>query len=74
MTSRLFVYGTLAPGRPDEHVLAGDGYERVLTSVRVAEGRVEDAYVYVLPGARTHRTTTARCEHSSTRDRRATVR
>lgn len=111
MTSRLFVYGTLAPGRPNEHVLAGipgawesasitgtlvhqgwgaalgfpgvivdahgedrvdgflftsdrldehwhrldefegDGYERVPTSVRVAEGRVEDAYVYVLRGA-----------------------
>jgi hypothetical protein len=36
MTSRLF---------------EGDGYERVLTPVRVAEGRVEDAYVYVLRGA-----------------------
>jgi len=23
VTSRLFVYGTLAPGRPNEHVLAG---------------------------------------------------
>ncbi|HET6563734.1 MAG TPA: gamma-glutamylcyclotransferase family protein [Marmoricola sp.] len=23
MTERLFVYGTLAPGRPNEHVLAG---------------------------------------------------
>jgi gamma-glutamylcyclotransferase (GGCT)/AIG2-like uncharacterized protein YtfP len=23
MTQRLFVYGTLAPGRPNEHVLAG---------------------------------------------------
>jgi gamma-glutamylcyclotransferase (GGCT)/AIG2-like uncharacterized protein YtfP len=23
MTDRLFVYGTLAPGRPNEHVLAG---------------------------------------------------
>jgi gamma-glutamylcyclotransferase (GGCT)/AIG2-like uncharacterized protein YtfP len=23
MTNRLFVYGTLAPGRPNEHVLAG---------------------------------------------------
>ena len=111
MTSRLFVYGTLAPGRPKDHVLAGvpgawepasitgtlvhrgwgavlgfpgvvvdehgtdrvdgflfssdrlgehwprldefegDGYERVLTPVRVAEGRVEDAYVYVLRAA-----------------------
>lgn len=111
MTSRLLVYGTLAPGRPNEHVLAGlpgawepasitgtlvhqgwgaalgfpgvivdehgpdrvngllftsdrldehwqrldelegEGYERVRTRVRVAEGRVEDAYVYVLRGA-----------------------
>ena len=25
MTDRLFVYGTLAPGRPNEHVLAGLG-------------------------------------------------
>lgn len=25
MTDRLFVYGTLAPGRPNEHVLAGMG-------------------------------------------------
>jgi hypothetical protein len=26
----------------------GDGYERVLASVRLPDGRVEDAYVYVL--------------------------
>ena len=36
MTSRLF---------------EGDGYERVLTTVRLAGGRVEDACVYVLRGA-----------------------
>jgi gamma-glutamylcyclotransferase (GGCT)/AIG2-like uncharacterized protein YtfP len=107
-TNRLFVYGTLAPGRPNQHVLAGvpgewepasitgrllhqgwgaglgfpgivldedgpdhvdgvlfssdrlnehwerldefegEGYERVLTSVRLPGGRVEEAYVYVL--------------------------
>lgn len=104
---RLFVYGTLAPGRPNEHVLAnlsgewqpattngellqegwgasvgfpgivldeygqevhgllfsseqlsehwerlddfeGDGYERVLTSVKLRSGEAATAYVYVL--------------------------
>jgi gamma-glutamylcyclotransferase (GGCT)/AIG2-like uncharacterized protein YtfP len=107
MTSRLFVYGTLAPGRPNEHVLAdvagtwqpaqvnghlleqgwgaavgfpamvldehgpevdgyllssdaldrawerldefeGDGYERVLTRVRLEEGGTVEAFIYVL--------------------------
>jgi gamma-glutamylcyclotransferase (GGCT)/AIG2-like uncharacterized protein YtfP len=107
-TNRLFVYGTLAPGRPNHYVLAdvpgewepasisgrllnqgwgaehgfpglvldengpdqvdgvlftserltehwerldefeGDGYERVLTVVRLPGGRVAEAYVYVL--------------------------
>lgn len=109
MTHRLFVYGTLAPGRPNEHVLAnipgewepatvtgrllqegwgaaagypgivldehgdevhgflfsseslaghwarldefeGEGYERVLTTVKVKDGTALDAYVYTLRG------------------------
>jgi gamma-glutamylcyclotransferase (GGCT)/AIG2-like uncharacterized protein YtfP len=109
MTHRLFVYGTLAPGRPNAHVLAevpgtwepatvtgtlrqegwgaavgypgivldarggevegflfsserlaecwprldafeGDGYARVLTPVRLADGTVVDAYIYSLSG------------------------
>jgi gamma-glutamylcyclotransferase (GGCT)/AIG2-like uncharacterized protein YtfP len=111
MTHRLFVYGTLAPGRPNEHVLAdvagqwqpatvtgkllqegwgaalgspgivldehgvevagflfssdelaehwarldeleGEGYERVLTTVRLKNGTVADAYIYQLSGHR----------------------
>ena len=107
MTQRLFVYGTLAPGRPNEHVLAnvpgewepatvigklfeegwgaaagypglvldkdggdvegflfsseklaehwrrldefeGDGYERVLTRVKLKNGTAIDAYIYAL--------------------------
>ena len=110
MTHRLFVYGTLAPGRPNEHVLAdipgewepatvtgrlrqagwgaaigypgivldehgeevqgflfsseslaghwarldefeGEGYERVLTSARLKDGRTVGAYVYRLSGS-----------------------
>ncbi|HJX26674.1 MAG TPA: gamma-glutamylcyclotransferase family protein [Thermoanaerobaculia bacterium] len=109
MTHRLFVYGTLAPGRPNEHVLAdvpgewkpatvtgtllpegwgaaagypgivldehggevkgllfsseslaehwarldefeGDGYERVLTTVKLEDGTTVDAYIYRLSG------------------------
>jgi gamma-glutamylcyclotransferase (GGCT)/AIG2-like uncharacterized protein YtfP len=109
MTHRLFVYGTLAPGRPNEHVLAnvpgewepatvtgillqegwgaavgypgivldehggevngflfsseslaehwarldqfeGEGYERVLTTVKLEDGRSVDAYIYRLRG------------------------
>jgi gamma-glutamylcyclotransferase (GGCT)/AIG2-like uncharacterized protein YtfP len=109
MTHRLFVYGTLAPGRPNEHVLAdipgewepatvsgtlfqegwgaaagypgivlderggevkgflfssdslagywarldefeGEGYERVLTTARRADGTAVDAYIYQLSG------------------------
>ena len=109
MTHRLFVYGTLAPGRPNEHVLAdvpgewepatvigtllpegwgaavgypgilldehggevegflfsseslaahwarldefeGEGYERVLTRVKLKDGTVVDAYIYRLSG------------------------
>lgn len=105
--NRLFVYGTLAPGRPNEHVLAevpgewqpatvtgtllqegwgaaagypgivldehgdevqgllfssesldqhwarldefeGDGYERVLTRVRLQDGTAVEAYIYRL--------------------------
>lgn len=109
MTLRLFVYGTLAPGRPNEHVLAhvpgewepatvtgtllqkgwgaavgypgivldehggevegllfsseslaehwarldgfeGEGYERVLTTVKLKDGTAVDAYIYRLSG------------------------
>jgi gamma-glutamylcyclotransferase (GGCT)/AIG2-like uncharacterized protein YtfP len=109
MTNRLFVYGTLAPGRPNEHVLAdlpgewkpatvigtllpegwgaaagypgivlrkpggevegllfssdslpehwarldefeGEGYERVLTTARLKDGKIVDAYIYRLRG------------------------
>jgi gamma-glutamylcyclotransferase (GGCT)/AIG2-like uncharacterized protein YtfP len=109
MTYRLFVYGTLAPGRPNEHVLAdvpgewepatvmgtllqegwgaavgypgivldkrggevrgvlfsseslaehwarldefeGEGYERVLTTVKLKDGTAVDAYIYRLRG------------------------
>src|SRR5215210_8802007 len=109
MIHRLFVYGTLAPGRPNEHVLAdvpgewepgtvtgrllregwgaavgypgivldehggevegflfsseslpehwarldefeGEGYERVLTEVRLKDGTAVDAYIYRLSG------------------------
>jgi gamma-glutamylcyclotransferase (GGCT)/AIG2-like uncharacterized protein YtfP len=111
MTHRLFVYGTLAPGRPNEHVLAdlagtwepasvlgtlipkgsgaaagypgiildehgsevegflfsaeslaehwtrldefeGEGYERVLTTAKLNDGRTVEAYVYRLSGNR----------------------
>ena len=107
MKQRLFVYGTLAPGRPNEHVLEkieghwekasvdgrlyavgwgadygypalvldetaepvdgmifasaelgdfwseldefeGDGYQRVVTSVRQEDGSLVDAFVYIL--------------------------
>jgi len=107
MTHRLFVYGTLAPGRPNEHVLAdvpgdwepatvtgtllqegwgaaagypgivldgrdeevkgflfsseslaehwarldefeGEGYERVLATVKLKDGTAVDAYIYRL--------------------------
>lgn len=107
MIHRLFVYGTLAPGRPNEHVLAdvpgewepatvtgtllqegwgaaagypgivldehggevkgflfnseglaehwarldefeGEGYERVLTTVKLKDGTAVDAYIYRL--------------------------
>ena len=110
MTHRLFVYGTLAPGRPNEHVLAdvpgewepatvtgtllpegwgaaegypgivldahgaevagllfsseklaenwarldefeGDGYERVLTTVKREDGTAVGAYIYTLRDA-----------------------
>jgi gamma-glutamylcyclotransferase (GGCT)/AIG2-like uncharacterized protein YtfP len=110
MTHRLFVYGTLAPGRPNAHVLAdvagtwqpatargtllaegwgaaagypgivpdenagdvsgflltsdalpqhwerldvfeGDGYERVLVTVRLADGSAVEAYLYRLSEA-----------------------
>ncbi|HYG64287.1 MAG TPA: gamma-glutamylcyclotransferase family protein [Thermoanaerobaculia bacterium] len=109
MTHRLFVYGTLAPGRPNEHVLAdvpgrwepaavngtllqegwgaaegypgiildehggevkgllfsserlaehwarlddfeGEGYERVLTAVKLEDGTAVGAYIYRLSG------------------------
>ena len=109
MTDRLFVYGTLAPGRPNAHVLEGvpgdwepatvkgvlleqgwgavvgfpgivldqngeevhgfifssdelsshwarldefegDGYERVITSVELADGTNVEARIYVLKG------------------------
>ena len=109
MTHRLFVYGTLAPGRPNEHVLAdvpgewepatvtgrllqegwgaaagypgivldghggevkgflfssaslaehwarldefeGEGYDRVLTSVKLPDGTAVEAYIYTLSG------------------------
>jgi gamma-glutamylcyclotransferase (GGCT)/AIG2-like uncharacterized protein YtfP len=109
MTERLFVYGTLAPDRPNEHVLAdvpgsweqatvkgtlfqegwgaclgypvivlnelgsevhgfvfsseelaphwarldefeGDGYERVVTLVKLGDGTVVKAHVYALKG------------------------
>ena len=109
LTDRLFVYGTLAPGRPNAHVLAGvpgrwepatvigtlipegwgaaagypaiildeqgtevkgllfssdrlaehwarldafegDGYERVVTTVTLANGNRVEAYVYALRG------------------------
>ena len=109
MTHRLFVYGTLAPGRPNEHILAdlagdwepatvtgtllqegwgaaagypgivldedgrevqglvfssenlpqhwarldefeGEGYERVLTTVKLKDGTAVEAYIYALRG------------------------
>jgi gamma-glutamylcyclotransferase (GGCT)/AIG2-like uncharacterized protein YtfP len=109
VTHRLFVYGTLAPGRPNEYVLAdvpgewepatvtgtllqegwgaavgypgivleengaeingflfssenlaehwarldefeGEGYERVLTTVKLEDGTAVDAYIYRLSG------------------------
>ncbi len=109
MIQRLFVYGTLAPGRPNAHVLAhvsgqwqpatvigrllqlgwgasagypgivldergsaiegflfsserlvdhwagldeleGEDYERVLTTVKLSDGTVVDAYIYALSG------------------------
>jgi gamma-glutamylcyclotransferase (GGCT)/AIG2-like uncharacterized protein YtfP len=109
MTHRLFIYGTLAPGQPNEHVLAavpgewepatvtgtllqegwgaavgypgiildehgdevegflfsseslaehwarldefeGEGYERVLTTVKLNDGTAVDAYIYSLSG------------------------
>ena len=109
MIHRLFVYGTLAPGRPNEHVLAdvpgewkpatargtllqegwgaavgypgiildeqggevegllfssdslaehwarldefeGEGYERVLTTVKLEDGTTVEAYIYRLSG------------------------
>lgn len=109
MTHRLFVYGTLAPGRPNEHLLAdvagdwepatvmgtllregwgaavgypgivldehgeevdgflfssdrlpahwarldefeGEGYERVLTTVKRKDGTTVEAYIYRLRG------------------------
>ncbi len=109
MTERLFVYGTLAPGRPNEHVLAalpgkwepasvrgrllpegwgaaagypgivlddegseiegllfssdclgehwdrvdefeGEGYERVVTTVKLKDGGSSDGYIYRLRG------------------------
>lgn len=109
MTQRLFIYGTLAPGRPNEHVLAkvpgesepatvqgtlfpqgwgaavgypgivlderggevegflfsseslaehwarldefeGEGYERVLTTVKLQDGTTVDAHIYALSG------------------------
>lgn len=109
MLDRLFVYGTLVPGRPNEHVLAnvpgrwepatvigtllqegwgaaagypgivlderggkvegfvftsevlavhwarldefeGEGYERVLTTVKLKDGTAVDAYIYRLRG------------------------
>lgn len=109
MIHRLFVYGTLAPGRPNEHILAevpgewepatvrgtlhpegwgaaegypgivldeqggevqglvfsseslaehwtrldefeGEGYERVLATVTLADGTAVDAYIYRLSG------------------------
>ncbi len=109
MTHRLFVYGTLAPGRPNEHVLAdvpgewepatvagtlfqegwgaaagfpgivldehggevegflfsseslaehwarldefeGEGYERVVTTVKLKDATAVDAYIYALMG------------------------
>lgn len=109
MTHRLFVYGTLAPGRPNEHLLAdvpgewepatvngtlfpegwgaaagypgivldarggevrgfvfssenlaehwarldefeGEGYERVLTTVKLEDGTSVEAYIYKLSG------------------------
>jgi gamma-glutamylcyclotransferase (GGCT)/AIG2-like uncharacterized protein YtfP len=109
MTHRLFVYGTLAPGRPNEHVLAdvpgewtpatargtllqegwgaavgypgiildehggevkgllfssdslaehwarldefeGEGYERVLTTVKLEDGTTVEVYIYRLSG------------------------
>jgi len=111
MIERLFVYGTLAPGRPNEHVLAkvpgtwepasvkgillqegwgaaagypgiileeagedvqgflfsstelseqwarldefeGDGYERVVTAARLADGSVVETHIYALKGKR----------------------
>ena len=113
MTLRLFVYGTLAPGRPNEHILAdvpgeweaatvvgtlhpegwgaaagypgivldeqggevegllfsseslgehwtrldefeGDGYQRVLTRVKLPNGTIVDAYIYRLSGTAPH--------------------
>jgi gamma-glutamylcyclotransferase (GGCT)/AIG2-like uncharacterized protein YtfP len=115
MIQRLFVYGTLAPGRPNEHVLAevpgtwepatvmgtllqegwgaaaaypgivldehggevegflftseslaehwarldefeGEGYERVLTPVKLKDGTAVDAYIYRLSGNGTEST------------------
>ena len=114
MTYPLFVYGTLAPGRPNEHVLAdvpgewepasvvgtllpegwgaaagypgivldeqggevrgllfsserlaehwarldefeGEGYERVLTTATLKDGRTVDAYIYKLAASPTRR-------------------
>jgi gamma-glutamylcyclotransferase (GGCT)/AIG2-like uncharacterized protein YtfP len=46
MTSRLFVYGTLAPGRPNEHVLAdvpGSWVPAVVTGTLVHAGWGADA-------------------------------
>lgn len=64
---RLAVYGTLAPGGSNAHVLhapelaghlerldafEGPGYRRVVTEVGLGDGRAVEAWVYVLAEAR----------------------
>lgn len=47
---KLFVYGTLGPGRPNAKILTdiGEAYQRVLAQVTAQDGALLNAYVYTL--------------------------